>query len=107
MSASSTLSRKLSEPTTIEPVACPPPPVGRFDELFEPPPLLPHPARNAPVSTAAEAAAVIRRLIQEFTLAPWSQESTPGPAPAWKTHSFPPAIQPSRSTGRQPTIDHR
>jgi hypothetical protein len=87
-------------------VACPPPQTSGFEELFEPP-LLPHPARNAPVSTAAEAAAMTRRLIQEFTLAPWSQESTPGPVPAWKTQSVPPAIQPSRSTGRQPTIDHR
>src|SRR5579883_2229353 len=106
MSASSTLSRKLSEPTTMEPVACPPPPVSGFEELFEPP-LLPHPATNAPVNTAALKAAVTRRVIQEFTLAPWSHESTPGPVPAWKTQWFPVAIQPSRSTGRQPTIDHR
>src|SRR5882672_5852431 len=67
MSASSTLSRKLSEPTTTEPGVCEaPPPVSGFEEDEE----LPHPARNAPVRTAADAAATARLVMLEFTVAP-------------------------------------
>src|SRR5436305_5281756 len=72
MSASSTLSPKLSEPTTTVPVAWPaPPPASGFGELLLLLLLLLlHAARNVPVRSAAEAAAVIRLATLEFTVAP-------------------------------------
>src|SRR5438445_12410009 len=69
MSASSSLSGKLSEPTTIEPVGCAPPPRG-----FDPDPdgefELEHAASAAPASMAADRAAAARLVFLVITVAP-------------------------------------